>query len=314
MLIIEWSKKMRNKRAITFENIAYEWLEERKKTVKKSTYSNYKYMVDRYITTKLGKLRLRKLERYDFNEFVKELNEDYSTKTVRDIIVILKSILTYGEEEHNLRLKGKKIISPKPDSEPIIIFSKREIKRLEKCCLKENTLKSLGIIICLNTGLRIGEICALRWKNIDLEKREIRVKQTLQRIYDDKTEKTTIQIDTPKSKKSVRNIPISNKVYEILVLLKKKHNDEDFFLSGDSEKFIEPRHYQNTFKEILKKSKIKTSYKFHQLRHTCATNCIEVGMDVKSLSEILGHANIQITLDKYVHSSYKTKKKYLEKL
>ena len=314
MWIIEWSKNFRNKNKLTFEELAYEWLEARRKSIKKSTYSNYRYMVDKYLTSKLGKLKAKSLEKYDFNEFVEELNEDYSTKTVRDIIVILKSILRFGENEHNLKLKIKKIISPRQDTEPVIIFSKREIGRLEKCCLRENTLRSLGIIICLNTGLRIGEICALRWKNIDLEKREIIVKQTLQRIYEEKTGKTTIQLDTPKSKKSVRNIPISSKLYDIFVPLKKKYKDEDFFLTGNMEKFVEPRSYQYTFKEILKKSKIKSSYKFHNLRHTCATNCINVGMDVKSLSEILGHANIEITLDKYVHSSYKTKKKFLEKL
>ena len=323
MWIVEWSRSLRNKRNMKFEYITCEWLENRKKSVKKSTYSNYKCMVNRYILSKLGNLKVKKLEKYDFNEFVDELNEQYSTKTVRDIIVILKSILNYAENEYNCKTRTNKIISPKPDSEPIVILSKREINRLEKCCLKENTLKSLGIIICLNTGLRIGEICALKWKNIDLDKREIRVKQTLQRIYDnetdktdkaEKTDKTKIQLDTPKSKKSVRNIPISNKIYDIWLPLKKKYNDEDFFLTGNLEKIIEPRNYQMTFKELLKKSKIKKSYKFHTLRHTCATNCIEVGMDVKSLSEILGHANVQITLDKYVHSSYKTKKKYLEKL
>ena len=314
MWIIEWSKNLKNKRNIKFKDITYEWLETRRKTVKKSTYSNYKYMVNKYILSKLEDIKLKSLEKYDFSEFVDELNEQYSTKTVRDIIVILKSILHYAEDEYNLKIRINKIISPKFDSEPVVILSKREINRLEKACLQENTLKSLEIIICLNTGLRVGEICALKWKNIDLDKREIRVKQTLQRIYDDKTGKTKVQLDTPKSRKSVRNIPISNKVYDILQPMKKKYSDEDFFLTGDNEKVIEPRNYQNTFKGLLKKSKIKKSYKFHTLRHTCASNCIEVGMDAKSLSEILGHSNVQITLDKYVHSSYKIKKKYLEKL
>ena len=183
MWIIEWSKNFKNKNKLTFEKLAYEWLEARRKSIKKSTYSNYRYMIDKYLTSRLGKLKAKSIERYDFNEFVEELNEDYSTKTVRDIIVVLKSILRFGETEHNLKLKIKNIISPRQDTEPIIIFSKREVGRLERCCLRENTLRSLGIIICLNTGLRIGEICALRWENIDLEKREITLKKTLQRIY-----------------------------------------------------------------------------------------------------------------------------------
>ena len=102
-------------------------------------------------------------------------------------------------------------------------------------------------------------------------------------------------------------------MYNILIKLKKKYNDEDFFLTGKTDKFIEPRNYQNTFKKILKKCKIK-SYNFHILRHTFATNCVGIGMDIKSLSNILGHASVNITLNQYVHSSYKTQKKFLEKL
>lgn len=136
----------------------------------------------------------------------------------------------------------------------------------------------------------------------------------LQRIYNEEMNNTKIIIDTPKSKKSVRNIPISDKLYEILKPLNKKFNPEDFFLTGNAEKYIEPRNYQHAFKDMLRKSKIKTIYKFHTLRHTFSSNCIEVGMDVKSLSEILGHASVEITLDRYVHSSYKNKKRFLEKL
>ena len=121
-------------------------------------------------------------------------------------------------------------------------------------------------------------------------------------------------IDKPKTAKSIRAIPISNKLYEILLPLKRKHKDEDFFLTGDSKKFIEPRNYQYNFKALLKMSKIKKSYKFHILRHSMASACIEVGMDIKALSEILGHASVEITLNIYVHSSYQAKKKYLEKI
>lgn len=264
--------------------------------------------------SKFKNFTIKELEKYDYLEFIDELNQYYAPKTVRDILVKLKSILYYAQDEYDLKVKINKMVGPKLDSEPLVILSKREKGKLEKMCFKQNTLKSLGIIIALNTGLRIGELCALKWKNIDLEKREIRVKETLQRIYDDEQKKTMIIIDTPKSKKSVRNIPISNKIYEKLVPLKKKYKDSDLFLTGDSEKYIGPRNYENAFKDLLKMSKLKRKYKFHITRHTFATNCIEVGMDIKSLSEVLGHASVEITLNKYVHSSYKTKKKYLEKL
>lgn len=117
----------------------------------------------------------------------------------------------------------------------------------------------------------------------------------------------------PKTQNSIRAIPISNKLYDILKKHKKKYKDEDYFLSGESERFIEPRNYEKYYKQILKKCRIK-AYKFHTCRHYFSSHCIEVGMDIKSLSEILGHSSIEVTLEKYVHSNLKTQKKYLEKI
>ena len=167
--------------------------------------------------------------------------------------------------------------------------------------------------MCLNTGMRVGEICSLKWKNIDLANRYIYIENTMQRVYNEQQRNSNIMIDKPKSDCSIRSIPINQKLYEILKNIRKKYNDEDYFLSGKSNDIVEPRNYQYTLKSILKKCKLKP-YKFHILRHTFATNCIEAGMDAKSLSEILGHADVNITLDIYVHSSDKIKKKYLDKI
>ena len=298
---------------LTFDAITTKWLEHKKILIKESTYSNYVYSINKYLLPTFKDMKLKKLQNYNFNEYIEMLMESLSSKTIRDIICVLKSILCFAEDEYNYNFKKHKIICPKIDKDNLVVLSKREKTRLENYCLKENTLRSIGIVICLNTGIRVGEICALKWKNIDLEKNELHIKHTLQRIYDKDQKKTKIIIDKPKTRNSVRNIPISNKLHEILKELRKEYKDDDFFLTGDTEKYIEPRTYQYIFKDILRKSKIK-KYKFHILRHTFATECIEVGMDVKSLSEILGHANVEITLNKYVHSSYKIKKKYLEKL
>ena len=306
--------KIINKYKLTFEDISCEWLNVKKKETKKSTYSTYSYSIRKFLMPEFQTMTLKKLESYNYNEFVEKLSQDLSTKTIRDIINNLKSILLLAEQKYGCKMKIKEIKIPKLDSEPLEILSNKERTKLENYCLKENSLRSLGIIICLYTGLRVGEICALKWENIDLEKRELQVKYTLQRIYDENQKRTKISLDTAKTKTSIRKIPISNKLYNILIKLKNNYNDDDFFLTGSSKKFIEPRNYLNIFKNYLKKIKLKTSYKFHILRHTFATHCIEVGMDIKSLSEILGHANVQITLNIYVHSSYKRKKKFLEKL
>lgn len=294
-----------------FYDIANEWLEYKRNSVKKSTYGNYLYIIEKYLNTQFGEQNVEEIISY--NEFIQDLSDRLAPKTVRDITNVLKAILSYYEDEYGIKLNKKKMSLPKQEKKRLQILTPKEKQKLETYCMEEDTLKNLGIIVCLNTGMRIGEICALKWKNIDLDEGNIYIKHTLQRIYNKKTRKTEVIIDTPKSSSSVRTIPINKKLYNILKTLKKKYTKETFFLTGLENKHVEPRNYQNTFKAILKKCKIK-KYKFHILRHTMATNCIEIGMDIKTLSEILGHANVEITLNKYVHSSRKLMKKYLEKL
>ena len=299
------------KRRKNFRVVTEEWLKYKKNTVKKSTYYNYSYSVEKYLYPKFADQDITQIK--DYNDFIEKLTDTLAPKTVRDIITKLKEIINFYEEEHNTKLNIKKMSLPKMNKKEIQILSNKEKQKLEKYCIEQNSLKSLGILICLNTGLRIGEVCALRWENIDFESKKIHIEKTIERIYSKEENKTIVIIDTPKSITSVRTIPINSKLYNILKQIRGKSKKTDFVLAGSSEHYVEPRNYQYHFKEILKRSKVK-KYKFHTLRHTFATNCIEAGMDIKSLSEILGHANVSITLNIYVHSSDKAKRKYLEKI
>ena len=299
------------KRRKNFRVVTEEWLKYKKNTVKKSTYYNYSYSVEKYLYPKFADQDITKIN--DYNDFIEKLTDTLAPKTVRDIITKLKEIINFYEEEHNTKLNIKKMSLPKMNKKEIQILSNKEKQKLEKYCIEQNSLKSLGILICLNTGLRIGEVCALRWENIDFESKKIHIEKTIERIYSKEENKTIVIIDTPKSITSVRTIPINSKLYNILKQIRGKSKKTDFVLTGSSEHYVEPRNYQYHFKEILKRNKVK-KYKFHTLRHTFATNCIEAGMDIKSLSEILGHADVSITLNIYVHSSDKAKRKYLEKI
>ena len=299
------------KRRKNFRVVTEEWLKYKKNTVKKSTYYNYSYSVEKYLYPKFADQDISQIK--DYNDFIEKLTDTLAPKTVRDIITKLKEIINFYEEEHNTKLNIKKMSLPKMNKKEIQILSNKEKQKLEKYCIQQNDLKSLGILICLNTGLRVGEVCALRWENVDFETRRIHVEKTIERIYSKEENKTIVIIDTPKSITSVRTIPINSKLYNILKQIRGKRKKTDFVLTGSSEHYVEPRNYQYHFKEILKRSKVK-KYKFHTLRHTFATNCIEAGMDIKSLSEILGHADVSITLNIYVHSSDKAKRKYLEKI
>lgn len=286
------------KRRKNFRVVTEEWLKYKKNTVKKSTYYNYSYSVEKYLYPKFADQDITQIK--DYNDFIEKLTDTLAPKTVRDIITKLKEIINFYEEEHNTKLNIKKMSLPKMNKKEIQILSNKEKQKLEKYCIEQNSLKSLGILICLNTGLRIGEVCALRWENIDFESKKIHIEKTIERIYSKEENKTIVIIDTPKSITSVRTIPINSKLYNILKQIRGKSKKTDFVLTGSSEHYVEPRNYQYHFKEILKRSKVK-KYKFHTLRHTFATNCIEAGMDIKSLSEILGHADVSITLNIYVH-------------
>ncbi len=283
-------------------------------SIKESTYYRYLCSINKYLIPEFGNKKLKTLRKYDFNLFVSKLTkENLSSKNIKNITSLLKSILHYAEDNYHYKFTLDNLNSPKTNKNLLEILSNREKSRLENYCISENSLRALGIVVCLNTGLRIGEICALKWKNIDLDKQILHITCTMQRMYNSEEKKSTVMIDSPKTTNSIRDIPISKKICNILNPLKKKYNDEDFLLTGSKYNFIEPRTYQNIFKEILRKCKIRP-YNFHILRHTFATNCVGTGMDIKSLSTILGHSNVNITLNQYVHSSYKTQRKFLEKL
>lgn len=298
---------------ICFEQIVYEWLGYKRIMIKESTLSSYRYYINKYLFPYMQNMSVEEMIKYDYNKIILELSQKLSAKTVKDISCILKSVLKYIENEYECKTKMDKINLPKNIRNNVVIFSEKEKAKLERYCLKENSVKAIGIIICLNTGLRIGEVCALKWEDIDMDKKIIYIRHTLERVYDFEKNVTKLILDIPKTQNSIREIPISNKLYEILKKVKKRHKGKDFFLSETNNKAIEPRNYEYYYKRILKKCKIRP-YKFHTIRHTFATECIKVGMDIKTLSEILGHSNVDITLNIYVHSSYEIKKKYLEKL
>ena len=297
----------------TLNAIIEEWLQFKKITLKESTYYRYVYQINQYILPHFKNMKMKELEKYDLNKFVADLQKKLKASTLKCVMTLLKSILNYSMKKYGYRFNFDFIVTPKVHKEEFKVLNAKEKARLEKHCLKINTLKTLGIVICLNTGLRIGEICALKWDCIDLEKRQIKVKQTIQRVYNKIDKKTSIVIDTPKSDSSIRSIPLSTKLYNILKPLKKKYQKNSYFLSGSAYNYIEPRAYQKTFKDCMKACKIK-GFHFHQLRHSFASDCINVGMDAKSLSEILGHSDVRLTLNRYVHSNVNAKKRYLEKL
>ncbi len=294
-----------------FEEIATEWLLFKKTKIKESTYLNYKYIVENRFS-ELREKTLEELKHYNFNTFIEKLMATLSNKTVKDVVSVLKGILRYSEMKYDVNLKLGLISSPSIYKKEIEIFNDKERKKIEDHCIKSEDLRDLGILLSLYAGLRIGEVCALKWENIDFENKLIDVTHTLQRVYVGRRD-TKVIYTTPKTPKSIRKIPLSKLLYNRLKEVSKKYPKEAFVLTGEKNKWIEPLGFRYTYRLILKQSKVNYK-KYHTLRHTFATRCIKVGMDIKSLSEVLGHANVTITLNIYVHSSFETKNKYINRL
>lgn len=303
------------------EDVLYCWLREKRIYWKESTYACYKQIIERQILPELGKLPADKFDTAQLETYLraklktgnKNSGKGLSESYVRSICEIIIQAFKFMNHKYHYQHQILYFSVPKIWKQETELPCTQDIQKLEQY-LKENLedCTALGILLCMYTGLRIGELCALQWKDIDLEKGVLSVTKTVQRIRQYGADRQTeIIISPPKSRKSYRKIPIPQK---LLVILKKYQDKPDkHLIAGKKAAFAEPRTLQYRFASILKKCQVK-QFHFHMLRHLFATRCIHAGFDTKTLSEILGHSNIRITLGLYVHSSEERKKELMNQL
>ena len=298
----------------TINQITEEWKEEKKKYVKKSTYAAYQLLIQNHIKPYFGDLyevNEEKVQQFVFDK----LDAGLSEKTIRVIIIVLKMILKFGIKNGYLEYVQIDAKFPsKQEKKDLDVLSKADQKKFMEHLRNNFTFKNLGIFICLSTGMRIGEICGLRWCDVDTVEGVIKVRHTLQRIYiiEGETRHTELLLDTPKTANSVRDIPMSSELLKMLKSLNKVVNENYYVISNDI-KPIEPRTYRNYYKKLCKQLDIP-ELKFHGLRHSFATRCIESKADYKTVSVLLGHSNISTTLNLYVHPNKEQKKKTIDKM
>ena len=298
----------------TINQITEEWKEEKKKYVKKSTYAAYQLLIQNHIKPYFGDLyevNEEKVQQFVFDK----LDTGLSEKTIRDIIIVLKMILKFGIKNGYLEYVQIDVKFPsKQEKKDLDVLSKADQKKFMEHLRNNFTFKNLGIFICLSTGMRIGEICGLRWCDVDTVEGVIKVRHTLQRIYiiEGESRHTELLLDTPKTANSVRDIPMSSELLKMLKSLNKVVNENYYVISNDVNP-IEPRTYRNYYKKLCKKLDIP-ELKFHGLRHSFATRCIESKADYKTVSVLLGHSNISTTLNLYVHPNKEQKKKTIDKM
>lgn len=304
----------------SFKTVAEEWIENQKPGLKASSVSKYRNILNSYLIPRFGNIKISDISRADVSKYSRELLVSGGTKadglepkTVNSILSVAKNVFDFAKREKDMNIPSIKDISVKQPQKPMRILSVDEQQCLSRYLQENISACSAGILLCLYTGLRIGEICALRWKDICIREKYLHVRMTMQRIQVDDLEnkKTKVVIQSPKSDCSIRIIPIPDEMLQLLLPF--KTGAETFVLTGMAQCFIEPRNLENHFKATAKKCGI-TDVNFHALRHTFATRCVEVGFDIKSLSEILGHASVNITLNRYVHPSMELKQKNMNML
>lgn len=301
-------------KGLKFAIYCTDWLETVKFKHKESTYSKYRNMCRNHIIPELGGYDAALISSKQIEVFLSEkLNkENLSPKTVSDMLCVLKQIFAYVESQ-NVKINCNfSSISVHQNQRKIRVLTLEEQKKLTEFLTENMDLNKFGMYLSLYTGIRIGELCALKWKNIKLKEQILHIDKTMQRIqiYDEEV-KTKIVITPPKSKCSERDIPLPKFLCD--TLKKFKRGENNFLLSGSSENFVEPRLLRYTFAKYMKICGLD-NVNFHALRHTFATRCVESGFEIKTLSEILGHSSVKITLDRYVHSSMELKRKNMEKL
>ena len=307
---------------MSYGEVLNTWLQSVRINIKESTYARYFRLIETHIRPALGKYPVCKISTQLVEGVIRDqLNSGrldgkggLSPKTVTDMLTIIKSSMEYARYNGFDIICDLRRLTIKKKDQEMRVLTQAEQSALVNVLLEDTDRYKFGVLLSLYTGIRIGELCALRWEDISIPTATLKVRKTMQRIQDTDigaTRKTKVIITEPKSQCSTRDIPLP----QFIVDTAEKFVDHTkaFVLSGDKNRYVEPRTMQNHFKAYVKESKIEDA-NYHALRHTFATRCIEVGFEIKTLSEILGHANVNITLNRYVHSSFDLKCANMNKL
>lgn len=292
---------------LTVNELLAIWLSDREATVKASSYARYTMLAEKHITPILGKLAVCDLTTKRLEAFIVEKQRKgrldrvggLSPKMVADILFVLKSALKLAKRQYGyVDARGiMEVRAPAAPRNRVETFGEFETAKMSRILQSSTTISDASYLLCLNTGLRLGELCGLRWSDLNYNEKELRISRTAQRI---KTENgTKLVVQTPKSKASERTIPLQSELFQFITSFRRNASLDSYILTGNTQP-MEPRTMQYRFKRFLINNGL-TVRNFHVLRHSFATRCISMGMDAKCLSEILGHSNIKITLQLYVH-------------
>lgn len=310
----------RQKGAVTFAQTAERWLLDKKSAVKPSTYAVYGGILENHLLPPLGALDISGAGAWDLQRLLSDMllagrrdgTGGLSPKTVADIRAVLCLVLRYAQDR-GLCAPTARAPLPVNPVQRTQVLTRAEQRLLEQCLLEKAEPFRTGVLLALYSGVRIGELCALQWKDFSFADGTVRVEKTLLRVRDSRPEapgRTRVVLQRPKTPNSERTIPLPRQILGRCAQMCRR--PEDFVLTG-SGRYMEPRACLKRYKRLLIQAQV-ADHTFHALRHTFATRCVESGFDTKSLSEIMGHASVRITMQRYVHPSMEMKRRQMERL
>lgn len=322
-IIAKGPKQKSSINVILFRDILVAWQATNRIRLKEASISRYQNLIDTHILPELGNKRMNQINASVINHFLTTKLETgrvdktggLSPSYVRSIALVISSAIAFGVSENMCNPMNAAIKKPSMTKKELMVLTSDKQLTLENELLSDMNEAKLLIYITLYTGIRIGEACSLRWEDIDFDAKLLYVRQTVSRVWStvDGKKESKLVIGPPKSESSLRCIPICSKLLAILCSFPYRRKHGYILTNATNSSFISPRTFEYRYKVILKKCGIE-SVNYHALRHTFATRCIERGVDIKSLSEILGHSDVSITLNTYVHSSMELKRQQMEKL
>lgn len=301
-----------------FSQVAKLWLGNNDFRLKKTTQMKYQNLLETHILPSLGGLNVAQIDDMTVNSFLddkfkngnKKIQKNLSNSYVRTMAVLIEAILKFATLQGYCYPLKNPIHKPTVDKNLPIILTKEDETKMIAALHSEKNLIATGTLIALLTGMRLGEICALQWEDVDFENEVIYIRHSVNRIKgENASPKTKLILDTPKTISSKRIIPISNALMPTL-LLAYQSRCSPFVISQNND-FLSPRTFEYKYKSLLKKYNLPI-VNFHILRHTFATRCAEAGMDAKTLSLLLGHASSNISLNVYVHPSIESMKNKID--
>lgn len=302
---------------MTVENLMEIWLTSMTR-IKDSSRERYRLLIAKHILPELGGTQVCDVTAETLNTFVNNKldhgrldgNGGLSAKTVNDICIVIKSALKLAKRKYGYKSNEiDEVKAPAHKGKKIDVFGECETLAITTAILKQPNITNLSFLLCMETGLRLGEMCALKWSDFDFREGILHVRRTALRINYGGC--TRLVIQTPKSDASERVIPLTAKMLSLLAQAKVGKAPEAYMLTGSAVKPMEPRTMQYRFHSFLRALQIPVRG-IHMTRHSFATRCIELGMDAKSLSEVLGHSNVRTTLQMYTHPSMAVKRRFLE--